>query len=738
MISEVASRRCTSVGFLVVPALIGTLLFGSARGSDAIDLEVVSSRPDLVSGGDVLVRLTPTIRPGWRVRLNGHDVTQDFRPAQTLGGVLALLNGLEMGDNSLEVATTKHTRKRLVIVNHPIEGPIFSGPHQKPFICQTEANGLGPATDADCRAATIIQYYYKPLHAEVDQSEAWVKATQVLMNEIAGSIPSGYKFYDPNRPPVDVAQTVTAEGNKVPYIVRREIGTINRAIYDIRFLHQPGHPLPTPWSDRTPGWNGRLVYEFGGGCAAGYRQGLLEAPSSDEVLLARGFAVATSTFNIFGNNCNDQVSAETISMVKEHFVKTRGKPVHTIGWGGSGGAMQLYLTAQNHPGFLDGIITSVSFPDVLTYLHWISDCPLLLRATRDTAHGWTDEQKTAVTGLASWRVCSIFEGGVHIAARNCSAAIPQEEIYDPATNPKGVRCDIYDNEINVFGKDPNTGFARSTLDNIGVEYGLVAFNAGRISAEQFVELNELAGGYTAEGTLAGHRTEADTEAVRQAYSNGVVLWGGGGLRETPVIDWRWYSDDLADNHDSVRSFVVRDRLQSANGTAANQVILIDPRASSYLMALSWLRDSSLEDSVFTQRERDLFEWMDHWLDNISADNSIGSLAEKVARDKPSDLSDTCWTAEGEKITGNVYGATGKCGQIYPRHGDPRIAAGGPLTDDVLKCALKPLNASNYTHPLTTDQVAQLKAVFPTGVCDYSHPGVGEEGKAITKRRVSRE
>src|SRR5678815_4806226 len=67
-------------------------------------------------------------------------------------------------------------------------------------------------------------------------------------------------------------RTTTTDGKTVPYIVRREMGTINRAIYSIAFLHEPGTPLPSPWT--TAGaWNGRLVYTFGGGVAAGYHQG---------------------------------------------------------------------------------------------------------------------------------------------------------------------------------------------------------------------------------------------------------------------------------------------------------------------------------------------------------------------------------------------------------------------------------------------------------------------------------
>ena len=51
-----------------------------------------------------------------------------------------------------------------------------------------------------------------------------------------------------------------------------------------------------------------------------------------------------------------------LAMVKEHFIKRFGVPVHTIGWGGSGGSMQQHLIAQNYPGLLDGIIPSSEFP----------------------------------------------------------------------------------------------------------------------------------------------------------------------------------------------------------------------------------------------------------------------------------------------------------------------------------------------------------------------------------------
>src|SRR6202034_1524544 len=108
---------------------------------------------------------------------------------------------------------------------------------------------------------------------------------------------------------------------------------------------------------------------------------------------------------VMGNNCNDRLSAETLSMVKEHFIKEYGQPIHTIGWGESGGAIALYLTAQNYPGLLDGIIPYLSFPDLISTAQAVTDCRLLDHAFSAANLAWTEEQKTAVSGFAAWRTC---------------------------------------------------------------------------------------------------------------------------------------------------------------------------------------------------------------------------------------------------------------------------------------------------------------------------------------------
>jgi hypothetical protein len=676
----------------------------SVLAAEKVEIRVVSSRPDMVSGGDALLEITgvtPTpASPAVSVTVNGRDLTNAFHAASPGGPLLGRVDGLTLGMNTVEVRAGGKSQARLDLLNHPITGPVFSGPHQTPFICQTEDAGLGPALDVDCSAKTVVTYVYK-----------------------STAPPAHFNAYDPQGGrPADLAQTTTTEGRTVDYIVRRERGTINRAIYEIAFLHVPGEPLPDPWT-KTPGWNGRIVYFFGGGCSAGYRQGAGASAISDEVLsaavLSGGYASAVSTLNVFGNSCDDVISAETLMMVKEHFIEQFGAPMHTIGTGGSGGSMQQHLIAQNYPGLLDGLTPLRSFPDIASVLPTVVDCSLLAHYFDSARQTWTDEQKTAVSGYATWRTCSDSWNRslspAMIRPTACAANVPKAQVYDPKTNPTGVRCTIHDNEVNVYGRDPRTGFARRPLDNVGVQYGLAAFNAGTITAEQFLELNERIGGYDADSNIVEARNAADPAALRLAYETGRVNTGAGSLAAIPIIDSRLYLDPTGDVHDSFRSFVTRARLVAANGRADNHVIL--RMANGRGAPVNTIR------------------MMDAWLDAIAKDRSNDPPAVKVARNRPADVADACFSDQGEKIMEPAsYTSTGRCNQMYPPHADPRIAAGGPLTDDILKCELKPIDEKDYKRPFTKDEMARLKAAFPKGVCDYSRAGAEQRRVSGSWRR----
>jgi hypothetical protein len=568
------------------------------------------------------------------------------------------------------------------VVNHPVTGPVFSGPQQVPFFCETTAFGLAPATPPNCAAPPVVSFQYRTTRGTF------------------AALP------DPALTPPDATVT-TVNGRTVPYIVRIERGTIDRAVYEIAALYDGQAPSPTRAHDA---WNRRLVYTFGGGCNVGYHQGATTGGVLNDLFLSQGYAVATSSLNVLDNNCSYVISAEVAMMVKEHFVETYGPPAHTIGWGGSGGAIQQYDIADNYPGILDGIIPQVSFPDAVTTGGTVGDCRLLNRYF--TANpGYTDDQKKAVSGYGAWGSCVNWD--LAFASRGnateaCPPAIPAQYLYNPTTNPGGIKCTTAEQLVTQLGRDPATGFARGYNDNVGVQYGLDALKAGRITTEQFVDLNEKVGGYDVAGNVVAARTAADPLALTRSYRTGLVLAGTGGLATTPVIDLRAYTDAVNDIHTRFWSFTVRQRLVDAYGPsgAVGQAMLVTP--------------------LGTDRSGYALASMDAWLTAIAADRRHGDGRAKMLRNRPADLRDGCWTAAGERVAEPLrWKGTGTCDTLYPSFADTRIAAGAPLRNDVLKCQLKPLDLTGFT----ADQKARLRAVFPSGVCDWSRPGVGHRGLA---------
>jgi hypothetical protein len=563
-------------------------------------------------------------------------------------------------------------------VNHPITGPVFAGEHLTPFVCKTEESGLGKPLDADCSAATKVEYFYKP-------KEGAFKA-----------------LTDPASRPEDLAQTTTSEGKTVPYIVRVESGTINRSIYRIAILENGG-------------WNHRIYYSFGGGCGAQYNQGTI-APAAvlADGPLSRGYAHITSTQNVLQQHCNDALSGEALMMIKEHFIKTYGVPVWTMGSGGSGGSIQQLLIGQNYPGLLDGLLPSLTFPDSASIAPGVNECTLLENYFEKNKDKWNKDKQTAVEGYST-NTCGAWAksfAATIIATNVKGCNIAPEMVYDPVKNPKGARCSTWDTNVSSYGRDPVTGFARWPMDNVGVQYGLKALNDGVISKAEFIDLNRAVGGFDRDGNPHAERTPADLAAVRLAYITGRVDSGVGGLSSMPILHYRSYNDALGDIHDRVRDFVVRERLRKANGRFDNEVIWIYPNGNR---------------AVAAKAAAMAMDTMAAWLDAIHKDTSLGKEIDKVVRAKPAAAVDGCWTADGARIDEPaVFGKTGKCNDLYPIHLTPRIVAGAPLSDDVMKCELKPVDGKDYKVAFTSGEMGELKQVFAGGVCDFSKPGVGQQ------------
>ena len=116
-------------------------------------------------------------------------------------------------------------------------------------------------------------------------------------------------------------------------------------------------------------------------------------------LFELGFAVVSSSLNVFGQNCNDLLASETHILVKERFIENYGVPIYTVATGTSGGSYQSHQTADNYPGVFDGIIVGASFPDVTsTTIFTLSDARLLHHYFKDlNPEEFSNEQQRIIS-----------------------------------------------------------------------------------------------------------------------------------------------------------------------------------------------------------------------------------------------------------------------------------------------------------------------------------------------------
>lgn len=723
-----------------VAAMGATLMAGcmGSRSGEPPEFQVLSSRPDRVTGSDALVALTVPGNVAFEVQLDGQTITSLFKPdPSTAGRYIALIDGLKPGTAVLTARANFATREQSLTV-YPITGPVFSGPHIQPFLCQAGSFALPDGSkllpkpdDPTCSADRVVQYLYKTT---------------------AGP----YKMLSgPTTPiPSDAAVLKTEAGVTVPYAIRLETLTINRGIAQVAVLHDPAKDTAVGPLSPPANWNRRLVYTYGAGCPGGwYTQGTAQgyafgvAGGQQEVWLGRGYAVATNTLNNAGNNCNVLLQAESAAMTKEYFIKRFGAPKYTMTWGTSGGAIASLQIADMLPGVFDGAMVDNTFPDVLSVAGSAMDANLLVRyftSTQASASSFTSAQRLAVSGYGGeatlyhnanqfgrvdpvpGRTSPSFPGVSAYSPAGWDSALPLTLRYDPRTatlNLTGARASIVDSVVNVYGRKANpldasgkATIALSPFDNQGVQYGLAALNAGTISVAQFLDLNQSIGGFDFDSNPVAARTTASSDALKRAYQAGLVLHGGTGLASIPVFDlMNRHNETGAEHHLQWQHFAVRERMAQASGNSDNHVMwrggLTQTNATLYAGAISA---------------------MEKWMDAILADKGSDSQRAKVVRNRPADLVDGCFEAVPaggsfptnflkEKQTLGINDSA--CNKIWPSYTHARLQAGGPLAWNVLKCQLKPVAASDYKVTLSAAELDRLKAIFPNGVCDWSKPGV---------------
>ncbi|MBB3063198.1 DUF6351 family protein [Microbulbifer rhizosphaerae] len=596
----------------------------------------------------------------------------------------------------------------------------------------------------DCSHPTHVTYYYR-------------------------SVTDG-DFHPLEKADGDIDQ-VTVNGRAVDFVVRLETGTINRFFYAIAALRGEGE---SPENPSPSNWNRRLIYQFRGGVGIGRRQG--DIGKGDVVerradQLARGYAIVYSTANQTSNHYNIWLAEDTARRLKQQFSALYDEPLYTVGIGGSGGAIQQYLIAQNAPGLLDAAIPLYSYPDMVSQTIYVFDCEPL-EYYFDVVDGdnprWRNaEERSVIQGLpASNNVknrfhlletaATLFDGRYRDGTEGATECIQGWRGLVPlVNNPHFVHfINNYADDIarnthwshwedlrSFYGAD-ETGYANSAWDNEGVQYGLQALRDGDISMETFLELNATIGGWKAPldqgdeklwflngnlfpvqfsvwsdhnmnlGTLdrPARRSRANVDTIRGIYRSGHVFLGD---VEIPIIDLRHYLDGELDMHHSLASFSSRERIRRARGHADNQLIWVSHK-----------KYTPLDEALDT---------MDRWMRNIMENPQRG-----VAANRPVDASDQCFDSEGNVIAAgpDVWNgewnrkARGKCMREYPIYSTPRQVAGAPITGDIFKCALQPIERAlakgvyGSASEDVAEHIVEMGRIFPSGVCNYNYPDEG--------------
>src|SRR5262245_16801529 len=163
------------------------------------------------------------------------------------------------------------------------------------------------------------------------------------------------------------------------------------------------------------------------------------------------------------------------------------------------------------------------------------------------------------------------------------------------------------------------------------------------------------------------------------YETGLITYGRE-LGRYPIIDAR--TDDNHEMHNNSEWIFTRNRLLRSNGNTANQV--------------QWWEASTVQNPTGNVSRPSApyalksFMLMDQWLAAVEADKSDVPREQKLAKAKPADARDHCVVGgqEHEWTKGSV------CEQQFSYTGLTRMVAGGPNTNDVLKCQLKPLNRAD--------------------------------------------
>ena len=649
-----------------------------------VRIEVLSNRADLISGGDALVQIdAPAGRRSRAADVDGRDVTSAF--ASSGGGRMAgLVTGLRVGENTLTAKLADGGARAITITNHPIGGPGLRRPAGPAVGLQhpdrrrpTAAPARRSSRSGSGRRATPSATRRPAIELRLQERERRASSTPTTRTTRR---PTSSDRHDDHRPGQDRAATSCA----------RSSACRTAASTRSPMLAEPG------------AWNHKLLTYFGASTAPDHLQ---SQPSAvlDDMALSRGFMTANSSLNVHGQNTNENVSAEALMMLKEHIVETYGPIRYTIGQGCSGGSYQ-YMIAVDVPRAARRAPAQLQLHRPLddgARRHRLRAARPLLRGQPAAAVGAGDRRPQGPERLRRLGRALLQHRRTRRRASNCK--LPDDAGLRPGGHGRArVRCTMQDYQEAIWGPRPKSqwgpvekqigkGFANRPWGNAGVQYGLRALEAGEITPAEFVDLNAKIGGLDIDHKPQAERSAVDANTAAIAYRTG------------QVTDPR----QLATRADHRPARLQRDRrdphvvlqLQDARAPGQGQ-----------------RRGTTTSSSGPSRRRRRSSAWRRRRTSRSSrsCSSTSGSRASRPTRAARRSRRRSCATSRPTHATRasrspaspaigqSTSGPTSEieiprsARQLYPHYGNTRTAAGGPMTDDIIQCRLKPLDPEATT------------------------------------------
>jgi hypothetical protein len=805
------ARRCALRHLFSLATVLALFAAAPIHAVPPFSIEILSSHPTMVSGGDALVRVNfpdPDFPNQVKLFLNGTNVTNSLERVPPGGlALVGVVSGMNEGTNVLQLRPASKAQgllASLIVINFPQSGPIFSGPQQQPFVCTTARSGLGQPIIDNQDSIGIRVAHESPPGVYPADSRGYPTAAATIIGyskNCAGNRKFEYQYRTtsgtfaplPGGPggtlPANIATTTTLDGDVVPYIVRLERGTINRFVYAVAMLAPTTESNPAAPNDSL--WNGRLVFSLEGGVAIGHTQGTIGGGAMlRHDVLSQGYAVVSSSGLRTNTHYNLQLGGETALMLKEHFIEDHGVPLYTVGVGGSGGAIQQYVYAQNHPGLLDAAIPQYSYSDMVTQTIHVGDCELLEHYFDNTDKlntKWKNpENRQAVMGLnatnfpknlssgeiSNWNgIYGLYALlGFQVQDKDPASPVPGltecrqgwfgltplalnptftnvQDIDKLAQGTAGVEWTHWADLVNIYGTD-NTGFARSPGDNVGVQYGLQALVAGVITPAEFIDLNARVGSWKEASQMVVEGfpfVGAPSPATFDPWSRrNMNLSPDGGV--TPAarrsaniaaINAAYGSGMRFDGDLDIPVIDWRHYLEDELDMHHSHQSFATRRrlqlAGNDDHQVIWFTDA--RPAIGFDQTPEAFEVIDEWMANLRANPELG-----VAGNKPPRAVDRCFATNGSEIAAgdDVWDGIldsdppGDCTQQFPIYSSTRRAAGGPIEGGIFKCGLQSVDdaiaGGMYGSWIPSPaEEARLEQIFPEGVCDWSLPDQGRPG-----------